>query len=92
MRNKQKEILEQIGNKYGLDKKQSEEIWNLFTKKIQEVISEPNKKGELGLYEAERFPVIHIDNFGKFIPNLRNIRHANLCLENKIKDEGLPQS
>jgi len=77
---KQKEILKRTAERHGLTIAQAEEIWNLFGGKIHEVISNPDKKSE-GEYDVEKFPIIHIDNFGKFIPNKRKIRHANHCLK-----------
>lgn len=85
--NKQKEILVSIARKHGLSISQAEEIFNLLGDKISKIISDPNKKSDNNLYDRDKFPVIHIDNFGKFIPNQRKIRHANYCLRNKAKDE-----
>lgn len=76
---KQQEILAQTAKRHGLTLTQAEEIWNLFGAKIADAISKQDKK-EDGLYNPEKFPVIHIDNFGKFVPNQRKIRHANHCL------------
>ena len=45
-------------------------------------ISEEDKM-EDGLYNPDKFKTIHIDNFGKFIPNLNKISHANKYLEKK---------
>lgn len=83
---KQKNILNKLAKEYGLNIGQAEEIWKLFTDKIVETISEQDKKVD-GLYDPEKFKTIHIDNFGKFVPNLRNIRHANMCLEKRKKDD-----
>lgn len=83
--NRQKEILIQIANKHHLSIQQAEEIWKLFGDKIFEVISDPNKKNEEGLYDINKFQNIQISNFGKFVPVEKNIRHANMCI--KSKDE-----
>ena len=80
----QKEILHQTAKRHGLTIGQAEEVWALFLQKIQLEISNPDKKTN-GLYDAEKFPIIHIDNFGKFIPNKNKIRHANHCLKLKLK-------
>lgn len=82
--NRQQEILEKTARKHGLTLAQAEEIWNLFGTKIASVISKQDKLQE-GLYNPDNFPVIHIDNFGKFIPDQRKIRHANHCLTLKQK-------
>ena len=85
--NKQQEILLDTADRHGLTKSQAEEIWQLFGGKIAEIISNTDKKEE-DLYTLDKFPVIHIDNFGKFVPNQRKIRHANFCLiRKKHQDE-----
>ena len=83
---KQKEVLNNLARAHGISIGQAEEIWELFTDKIKSTISDPDKKTD-GLYDVEKFKTIHIDNFGKFIPNLRNIRHANMCLKKKEDEE-----
>ena len=80
--NKQKKILNKIAKEHDIPIGQAEEIWKLFTYKIAEIISEPNKL-EDGLYIPEKFKNIHIDNFGKFVPDLRKIGHANNALKKK---------
>lgn len=81
---KQRSILEQVATKHGLTLAQAEEIWNLFGAKIADTISKQDKLVD-NQYDPEKFPVIHIDNFGKFIPNQRKLRHANHCLTLKQK-------
>ena len=76
---KQREILLATAKRHGLNIGQAEEIWNLFGAKIAEVISDDDKKTN-ELFTSEKFPTIHIDHFGKFIPNQRKIRHANHCI------------
>jgi hypothetical protein len=83
---KQKEILLAIAKRHGLNIGQAEEVWNLIGGKIAEVISDLDKKTD-ELYDDNKFHVIHIDNFGKFIPNKNRIRHANHCLRLKIKKD-----
>lgn len=81
--NKQKEILLSIAKKHGLSISQAEEVWRLFGSKIASVISNSNKKNNDNLYDIEKFPVIHIDNFGKFFPSKRVIHHSNTNLKKK---------
>ena len=83
--NKQREILELTAMRHGLTISQAEEIFNLLGSKIAEVISNQDKKIN-NIYDPEKFPVIHIDHLGKFIPNQRKIRHANYCLKNKTDE------
>jgi nucleoid DNA-binding protein len=80
--NRQKEILNKIAKAHGLSIAQATEVWDLFIDKAAATISDPDKKTD-GEYDVEKFKTIHIDNFGKFIPNVRNIRHANMCLKKK---------
>jgi len=84
---RQKEILVAIAKKHGLQIGQAEEIWKLLTNKVYDEISKQDKLKD-GLYDEEMFKIIHINNFGKFIPNKRNIKHANMCLEKRKKDNG----
>jgi hypothetical protein len=86
--NKQREILELTAKRHGLSISQAEEIFNLLGSKIAEVISNQDKKVN-NLYDPEKFPVIHIDHLGKFIPNQRKIRHANYCLKNKTNEHNI---
>lgn len=83
---RQKDILTKTAERHGLSIAQAEEIWNLFGAKIADVISKQDKLDN-GVYDPEKFPVIHIDNFGKFIPDQRKIRHANHCLTLKQKQD-----
>lgn len=79
--NKQKEILKKIAASHGVSLSQAEEIWKLIGNKIADVISSDHKTD--GIFDENKFPIIHIDNFGKFIPNKRKINHANFCIKKK---------
>jgi nucleoid DNA-binding protein len=78
---KQKEILKKIAASHGIKISQAEEIWKLLGSKVAETISSDHKTE--GLFDENKFPIIHIDNFGKFIPNKRKINHANYCIKKK---------
>jgi len=80
--NKQQEILTAIARRHGLTLGQAEEIWNLFGEKIAVTISSP-KKDQDNLFNIDNFDTIHIDNFGKFLPNKRKINYANHCIKLK---------
>jgi hypothetical protein len=82
MARKQKEILNKLAHKHGLTIGQAEEVWNLLIDKVATTISDKSKVVD-GLYVENEFKIIHIDNFGKFVPNLTNINHANMCLKKK---------
>ena len=81
--NNQKKILVSIAKENNLTISQAEEIFRLFCNKISDEISSVKKTD--GLFNPEKFNIIHIDNFGKFVPNQRKIRHANFCLNKKNK-------
>ena len=87
--NKQREILLSIAEKHGLSISQAEEVWRLFGFKIASVISDTNKKDNNNLYDIEKFPVIHIDNFGKFFPSPRVIHHSNTNLKKKQDEHNI---
>lgn len=80
MNKQQEEILYRIAKKHGIPKGQAKEIWKLSTDKIAETISADNKK-ENSYFVKEEFKTVHIQNFGKFIPNYKKIRFANLCIK-----------
>lgn len=80
--NKQKIVLRELAKTHGLSVAQAEEIWSLLLNKISEVISEEDKMVN-GYFDETKFQTIHIGNFGKFIPNLKKIYYANLCLKKK---------
>jgi len=79
--NKQKEILKKIAASHGISIAQAEEIWKLLGNKISDVISSDHKTDEI--FDENKFPIIHIDSFGKFVPNKRKINHANFCIKKK---------
>jgi nucleoid DNA-binding protein len=80
--NKQQKILITVAKNHGITIGQAEEIWSLFGEKIATTISSP-KKNEEGQFILDKFDTIHIDNFGKFVPNKRKINYANHCIKLK---------
>jgi nucleoid DNA-binding protein len=80
--NKQQKILTDIAHHHGLTLGQAEEIWNLLGAKIADVISSPKKDDE-GQFILDKFDTVHIDNFGKFVPNKRKVNYANHCIKLK---------
>jgi nucleoid DNA-binding protein len=79
---KQKKIINDLAAAHNISIGHAEEIFSLFVEKIASTMSEPNKLVD-GLYDIDNFPTIHIDNFGKFVPDSRKIHHANIQLEKK---------
>lgn len=82
---KQHEILVAIAHRHGITISQAEDIWNSFGSTIATHISSAQKNEE-GFFIEESFPVIHIENFGKFVPNKRRIKYANHCITHKNKN------
>lgn len=80
---KQEHIIRDLAKSHGIQLQQAEEIWRLFGAKIADVISNSPKKDEQGLFEVESFPIIHIDNFGKFVPRTSFIKRTNKHKENE---------
>lgn len=80
--NRQQEILATIAKRHNITLGQAEEVWSLFGEKIATTVSSP-KKDEDGLFNIDNFDTIHIDNFGKFLPNKRKINYANHCIKLK---------
>ncbi len=78
---KQEHIIRDLAKKHGIQLQQAEEIWKLFGAKIVNVIHTTPKKKENGEYNLESFPVIHIDNFGKFVPRTTFIQKQNKKLQ-----------
>jgi nucleoid DNA-binding protein len=83
--NNQRDILISLARDHNLTIAQAEEVYRLFCSFIQQEISSDKK--EDALFLPEKFRTIHIDNFGKFIPNQRKIRHANYCLSKKLNQK-----
>tara|TARA_R110001632_G_scaffold217922_1_gene346799 strand:- start:110 stop:379 length:270 start_codon:yes stop_codon:yes gene_type:complete len=79
---KQDVILRQLAKDYGINIGQAEEIWRLFINKIHLEISDTNKRTE-GIYDINKFPLIHIENFGKFIPSKKKVDFVNSRFERK---------
>jgi len=79
---RQKEILAEVAKRHNLRIQDVEDVWVSFCDKIYTEISADKKQD--GLYVKENFPVIHIDNFGKFIPIEKNINYANNHLKKKL--------
>jgi hypothetical protein len=79
---KHKKIIRDLCLSHGIKLSQGEEIASSLFKQIAEIMSVP-RKDEEGLFDPDAFPVIHIDSFGKFIPNKKNIRFINSCINKK---------
>ena len=86
MKKKQKDVLMELAKSHGLTTGQAEEVWSLFINKIVDTISKDDKLTD-GYFDEEKFKTIHIDNFGKFIPNIKKIYYANMCLKKKKEND-----
>lgn len=86
MKKRQKEILTKVADRHGLSFNEAKEIWELLCDKVYDTITEHKKTEDR--FEIEKFKTIHIQNFGKFVPNKKKINYANHCLkQSKSKKE-----
>jgi nucleoid DNA-binding protein len=86
MKKQQKDILFRLAKSHGLSQGQAEEVWSLFINTIVDTISKEDKLID-GYFNEEKFKTVHIDNFGKFIPNIKKIYYANMCLKKKKEND-----
>lgn len=84
---RQREILVELAHRHGLTVAQAEEIWNSLGSAVSAAISADHRDQETTKFVVEKFPVIHIEHFGKFIPNKKRINYANYCITKKKQDE-----
>lgn len=80
MKSKQRDILLDLARRHNLTVAQAEEIWNNFGLTIAKHI-ESNHRDEDNKFNLDKFPVINIQHFGKFIPRKKKINYANYCLD-----------
>ena len=73
-----------MARRHGITIGQAEDIWSSFGSTIATHVSSATKDEE-GFFIEDSFPVIHIENFGKFVPNKRRIKYANHCITYKKK-------
>lgn len=85
MKSRQRDILLEVAQRHGLTVAQAEEIWSALGAKISDAISSDHRDPETNNFVFEKFPVVHIDNFGKFIPSKKRVNYANYCLTKKEK-------
>jgi hypothetical protein len=72
---KQEKILRELCDKHDLTLTEGGLIWGSFCGLIEETISADKKTD--GLFDKNKFKVIHVDMFGKFKPNMFGISKAN---------------
>jgi hypothetical protein len=80
MKSKQRDIMLEIARRNGVTVTQAEEIWNSFGATIAKHISS-NHRDENNKFNLDKFPVINIQHFGKFIPRKKKINYANYCID-----------
>jgi hypothetical protein len=83
---RQRDLLIATAQRHGLNLTQAEEIWNSFGHTIAKHISSDHR-GENNKFVLDKFPVIHIEHFGKFIPNKKRINYANYCIDKNKTDD-----
>ena len=80
MKSRQRDILLEIARRNGVSVAQAEEIWNSFGLTIAKHISS-NHRDDDNKFNLDKFPVINIQHFGKFIPRKKKINYANYCID-----------
>lgn len=80
MKSRQRDILLEIARRNGVSVAQAEEIWNSFGATIAKHISS-NHRDDDNKFNLDKFPVINIQHFGKFIPRKKKINYANYCID-----------
>jgi hypothetical protein len=78
--NRQEKILKETALHHGITLTQAQEVWHLFTTKVAETLNAVDVKTD-GYFDLSKFNVVHIDNFGKFIPNTKGITVANTLIK-----------
>lgn len=80
MKSRQRDILLEVARRNNVSVAQAEEIWNSFGATIAKHISS-NHRDEDNKFNLDKFPVINIQHFGKFIPRKKKINYANYCID-----------
>ena len=80
MKSRQRDILLEIARRNGVSVAQAEEIWNSFGATIAKHIGS-NHRDDDNKFNLDKFPVINIQHFGKFIPRKKKINYANYCID-----------
>lgn len=83
---RQQQILKEIAKRHGVPEYQVEEVWKQFTNALASELSKVRKNSE-GKFVEEDFPIIHVDNFGKFIPRINFIRRLNKHKKDKSNEQ-----
>lgn len=84
---RQRDVLVDAARRHGITIGQAEEIWNLLGAGIADAISSDHRDPETNKFVFEKFPVIHLEHFGKFIPSKKRVNYANYCLTKNTTDD-----
>lgn len=83
---RQQQILKDVAKRHGLPDYQVEEIWRLFTQGLSAEMS-IKRKDENSQFIVKDFPIIHVDNFGKFTPRINLIKRLNKLQKHKTNEQ-----
>lgn len=78
--------MKDVAKRHGLPDYQVEEIWRLFTQGLSAQMS-IKRKDENNKFVVEDFPIIHVDNFGKFTPRINFIKRLNKLQTHKANEQ-----
>jgi hypothetical protein len=83
---RQQQILKEVAKRNGIPDYQVEEIWRLFTQGLSAEMS-IKRKDDDNKFIVEDFPIIHVDNFGKFTPRINFIKRLNKLQKHKTNEQ-----
>lgn len=66
-----------IAEKHNIPVTNALEITNLYAKLLENTISDPCKENNEGLLDINKFKIVSIQNFGKFVPKPSLIKMTN---------------
>jgi hypothetical protein len=75
--NKTDVIIRAIAEKQNIPITKAYEMMNLYTDLIAKTISHPDKENEDGLLDINKFKIISVQHFGKFVPREGLVKMTN---------------
>ena len=79
MKKIQNKIIEQVGAKNNMSKQDSMKAYYKICEFLSHTISS-TKRNDDGTFNPDNFKVLHITNFGKFVPNKLKVIQMNKAL------------
>lgn len=66
-----------IAEKHNIPVTKALEITNLYAELLEHTIADPCKENNEGLLDIDKFKIVSIQNFGKFVPKASLIKMTN---------------